>query len=63
MSNQAAMILYKYRSLTDWKFLIDILMNNQLFAAGFESLNDPMEGRYYHPEGQVEQTAMLHTET
>jgi hypothetical protein len=37
-------ILYKYRSLDSWEFLLDILANNRLYAANFKSLNDPMEG-------------------
>ena len=40
-------LLYKYRSLDNWKFVIDIIVNSRLFAATFNSLNDPMEGRYY----------------
>jgi len=45
MSNQ---VLYKYRPLDNWKFVIDILVNSRLYAAPFESLNDPMEGRYFY---------------
>jgi hypothetical protein len=44
MANQT---LYKIRSLDNWKFVLDIIVNSRLFAAPFESLNDPMEGRYY----------------
>src|SRR3990170_4726227 len=41
-------IFYKYRSLDNWKFVIDIIVNSRLHAAPFQSLNDPMEGRYYY---------------
>jgi hypothetical protein len=41
-------ILFKYRSLENWRFLLDILVNNRLYAAPFKDLNDPMEGRYYY---------------
>ena len=41
-------LLYKYRSLDNWKFLLDILINKRLHAARFQDLNDPMEGRYYY---------------
>jgi hypothetical protein len=41
-------ILYKYRSLNNWKFALDILLNSRLYAAPFETLNDPMEGRYVY---------------
>ena len=40
--------LYKYRSLDNWKPVLDILVNSRLYAAPFQSLNDPMEGRYYY---------------
>ena len=41
-------LLFKYRTLENWRFLLDILINNRLFAAPFKDLNDPMEGRYYY---------------
>src|ERR1051325_10389346 len=39
-------VLYKYRSLQNWKFLLDIFLNKRLYAAMYKELNDPMEGRY-----------------
>ena len=44
----AEQLLFKYRSLDNWRFLLDILVNNRLYAAPFRDLNDPMEGRYYY---------------
>jgi len=44
----AEQLLFKYRSLENWRFLLDILINNRLYAAPFRDLNDPMEGRYYY---------------
>ena len=45
------MTLYKYRSIDEFKYFIEIILNNQLFAAPYFSLNDPMEGMYfYRPE-------------
>ncbi len=41
-------LLYKYRSLDNWKFIVDIIVNERLYAAPFMSLNDPMEGRYFY---------------
>lgn len=38
------MIYFKYRTLDNWPFLLDILLNSRLYAASFEELNDPMEG-------------------
>jgi hypothetical protein len=45
MPNQ---VFYKYRSLENWKFVLDAITNSRLYAASFETLNDPMEGRYYY---------------
>jgi hypothetical protein len=44
----AEQVLFKYRSLENWQFLLDILVNKRLYAAPFKDLNDPMEGRYYY---------------
>jgi hypothetical protein len=49
----ATELLFKYRSLDNWKFLLDILLKQRLFAAAFRSLNDPMEGRYYYYGDEV----------
>lgn len=40
------MLLYKYRSLKEWNFVLDILAHKRLYAASFLDLNDPMEGYY-----------------
>jgi len=44
----AEQVLFKYRSLENWQFLLNILVNKRLYAALFKDLNDPMEGRYYY---------------
>lgn len=41
-------ILYKYRGLDNFEFFGDIILNNKLYAAQFNTLNDPMEGHYYY---------------
>lgn len=41
-------VYYKYRSLENWKFVLDAIANSRLYAATFDTLNDPMEGRYYY---------------
>jgi len=46
------MLLYKYRSLVNWKFLVDIFANRRFYAAPFQDLNDPMEGYYSYATGQ-----------
>lgn len=48
-------LLYKYRSLENFKFFVDILLNNRLYAAQFKDLNDPMEGYYYYRLNKSEQ--------
>ena len=46
-------MLYKYRGLTNFQFALDIFVNQRLFAASFESLNDPMEGHYVYEPGTL----------
>ncbi|RXJ94815.1 hypothetical protein CRV00_05645 [Malaciobacter molluscorum] len=38
------MKLYKFKSLANFEFVADILVNKRLYAANFTELNDPMEG-------------------
>jgi len=47
------MIYYKYRSLENLKFLLDIFINNRLFAAPYTQMNDPMEGHFFHRSGKL----------
>ncbi len=53
-------ILYKYRSLENFKWFMDILVNSRLYAATFTEMNDPMEGKYrpdnpdWSPGGEIE---------
>ena len=44
-------VLYKYRSLENFKNFLDIILKNRLYAAPYKDLNDPMEGKYYYPQG------------
>jgi hypothetical protein len=46
-------ILYKYRSLENFKTFIDIILKNRLYAAKFKELNDPMEGQYLYRNGEL----------
>lgn len=46
---------YKYRTLDNLMFVLDILMNERLFAAPFRSLNDPMEGRYVYKRTELDE--------
>jgi hypothetical protein len=49
-------ILYKYRSLENFKNFVDILLNNRLFASKYKDLNDPMEGQYYYQHGLLDKS-------
>jgi hypothetical protein len=42
--------LYKFRSLNNFEFIADIILNQRVYAAQFFDLNDPMEGlfKYTH---------------
>lgn len=38
------MLLYKYRSLENFEYVLDIIFNERLHCAPYEELNDPFEG-------------------
>lgn len=42
------MMLYKYRGFSNLDFALDIFVNSRLYAANFQTLNDPMEGRFIY---------------
>ncbi|CAM4487953.1 DUF2971 domain-containing protein [Alteromonas australica] len=46
-------MLYKYRSLANFKNFVDIILNNRIYAAPYYDLNDPMEGLYTYDEGAI----------
>ena len=39
-------VLYKYRTLSNLKRLIEIVLDSKLYASRYKDLNDPMEGYY-----------------
>lgn len=44
-------VLYKYRATSRLENTLDIIINQRMYAAKFEELNDPMEGWYiYNPD-------------
>ena len=56
-------MFYKYRTLDNFQFVLDILVNKRLYAATFEEMNDPMEGFYtadpdIPPESKEEQKSI-----
>lgn len=47
---------FKFRSLQNLRYFIDILVNERLYAARYDELNDPMEGAFlidYHRQNIV----------
>lgn len=45
--SRSIMKLYKYRSLKNMEFVLDILLNERLHCAPYSELNDPFEGMYF----------------
>ena len=41
-------ILYKYKTIDNWKYILDIFIKKRLYAAKYTELNDPMEGQYFY---------------
>lgn len=41
-------MLYKYRSIDNFKNIVDIFLKNRLYAAKYFDLNEPMEGHYIY---------------
>ena len=39
-------MLFKYRSIEDMFYVLDIIINQRLYATTFDQMNDPMEGIY-----------------
>jgi len=46
-------VLYKYRSLDNFRHFVDIIFRRRLYAAKYKDLNDPMEGQYYYSGGKI----------
>lgn len=44
-------LLYKYRALEPFRYLVDALLKDRLYAAPYFDLNDPMEGQYIASPG------------
>lgn len=42
------MILYKFRSLSNFEHVADIIQNERLYCPTYEELNDPFEGIFLH---------------
>jgi hypothetical protein len=51
----AGVKLYKYRGFSNLLLALDIFANKRLYAANYEALNDPMEGRYVYSKGSLTQ--------
>ena len=54
MSYDSNITLYKYRGFSNFEFAIDIFLNQRLYAAHFQQLNDPMEGRFRYNRQNID---------
>jgi len=39
---------YKFRDLRNYKYLLDIFLNQRLYSASFRNLNDNLEGQFFY---------------
>ena len=46
-------VLFKYRSTQNWKYLLDIFLRKRLYAAAYQEMNDPMEGRFFYDNDKI----------
>ncbi len=46
-------MLYKYRSIRDFKYFVDIILKRRLYTSPYFDLNDPMEGQYLYNQGEL----------
>jgi len=51
-------MFYKFRSLDNLQFVMDIIVNQRLYAATLDTMNDPMEGFYTH-ESDIPDEAII----
>jgi hypothetical protein len=51
-------LLYKYRSLQNFKNFVDIILRNRLYASVYKEMNDPMEGQYYYRQGDYDRQVL-----
>ena len=51
-------LLFKYRGVQNFKFFIDIILRNRLYASQYVDLNDPMEGQYYYNRGELDRSVL-----
>lgn len=54
ISSFKKMKLYKYRSLSNFEHILEIILEKKFYAAKFNELNDPMEGAFYYPKNDRE---------
>lgn len=55
MKTNLSSILYKYRDLNSFKYIVDILVNQRLYSGNYKNMNDPMEGHYLYNDGTLNQ--------
>jgi hypothetical protein len=50
---------YKYRDLKNYKYLLDIFLNQRLYSASFRNLNDNFEGQFLYDFSKGNQRTRL----
>lgn len=55
------MLLYKFRSLENLEFVLDIIVNERLYCARYKDLNDPFEGQLLHATENIISPGILGT--
>jgi hypothetical protein len=53
------MLLYKFRSLENLEFVLDIIINERLYCARYKDLNDPFEGQLLHATENIKMPGLL----
>jgi hypothetical protein len=51
-------VLFKYRGIQNFRFFIDIVLKNRIYASKYVDLNDPMEGQYYYNKGDLDKSIL-----
>ena len=54
-------VLYKYRAFTSFENVVDIIVNQRLYAASFKNMNDPMEGCYGYSAEEYDEEYIQNT--
>lgn len=54
-------VLHKYRAFTSFENVVDIIVNQRLYAASYKNMNDPMEGCYDYSAEEYDEEYIQNT--